>query len=101
MSNKELKTKYKHLVQLVKEVVDQWDPIDLLAFCPPDEYDIEIKSICAMIQEDMDEDELAKVIQTIFTEYFGSDTFDKNFHDCRIVAKTIKDKLSSLEIFPK
>ncbi len=101
MSNKELKTKYNRMVQLVKEVVDQWDPIELLAFCPPDEYDMEVKSICAMIREDMDEDELARTIQKIFIEYFGSDTFDKNIHDCRVVAKTLKDKLSSLEISPK
>ena len=98
MSNEELKTKYNRLVLLVKEVVDQWDPIELLAFCPPDEYDIEAKSICAILRKDINEDELAKEIQSIFIESFGSDTFDKNIHDCRVVARYLIDRINTLSI---
>ncbi len=29
----------------VKTIIDEWDPIDLLAYAPEDEYDFEIKEI--------------------------------------------------------
>jgi hypothetical protein len=33
------------LYRLVKRVIDEWDPVDLLSHAPPDEYDPEIREI--------------------------------------------------------
>lgn len=30
-------------MNIVKEIIDKWDPIDLLPFAPSDEYEAEIK----------------------------------------------------------
>lgn len=33
---------------LIKEVIDEWDPINLLSHAPDDEYEPEIRNNCQM-----------------------------------------------------
>ena len=35
----------------IKKIIDEWDPIDLLPFAPPDEYDYEINKIYSVIED--------------------------------------------------
>lgn len=93
-TSSEMKKKYKKVMQLVKEVVDQWDPIGLLAFgCPPDEYNMEIECIVGIVAKDIDVDTLAVQINAIFQKFFGSDTFKRDFDECLKIAKTLNRKL--------
>lgn len=92
-SKSDLKKKYKRLIQLVKEIIDQWDPIGLLLFCPPDEYDMEIECIAAIATKDIDVGTLALEIQAIFQKYFGSDTFRNDYDECLKTAIILKQKL--------
>jgi len=92
-NNKAKLKKYTKLIQLVKDIIDQWDPIELLPFCPPDEYDMEIECIATLAAKDIDTDTLAVEIQAVFQKYFGSDTFTKEFDECLNIAKTLKQKL--------
>lgn len=43
----------------VKTIIDEWDPIDLLAYAPEDEYDFEIKEIEQILALQIDVDQLA------------------------------------------
>jgi hypothetical protein len=60
---------YKNKMQIIKEVIDQWDPIGLLSFCPQDEYEMEIGSITAYAAKEIDINTLAIEIQTSNPHY--------------------------------
>lgn len=74
----------------VKEIIDEWDPIDLLAMhCPADEYDDISLSISEKARTIMNVDDLANYIYDLFEHEFGIPTFEKNLDDCRIIARKI------------
>ena len=77
---------------LVKEVVDEWDPIGLLGMgCPDDEYDPEIKDIVQLLSNIKTVDELTRVIQKVFIKWFEEDlTIEK----CYPVALEIWNRLN-------
>ncbi len=72
----------------VAKVINEWDPIDLISFSPPDEYDIEISLLVEHIQNGYGSYELAKEIQRIFLDRFGNQ-FTLGFDECLEVAKKI------------
>ncbi|MGM9595107.1 MAG: hypothetical protein ACI3VG_02755 [Oscillospiraceae bacterium] len=41
---------------IIKKEIDKWDPIELLACTPPDEYDIESEKIASKFQNDAEQD---------------------------------------------
>ena len=91
MSNKELKVKYKELFNLVKVIVNNWDPMGLLAStAPDDEYEMEIGSIITLINKVDSVTDLAEGIAIIFTE-----AFDCRFSEteCLSNAQRIWDEL--------
>ncbi|MFN7253241.1 MAG: hypothetical protein ACK4M9_21075 [Anaerobacillus sp.] len=45
MSHIELKEKYNKLFNIVKKIVNDWDPIGLLPSAPDDEYEFEVTRI--------------------------------------------------------
>ncbi|WP_157886506.1 DUF1871 family protein [Planococcus versutus] len=55
---------------LVKSIIDEWDPINLLDFCPEDEYTPEIKDIAALLPDVKSVDELALKIRQVFIKWF-------------------------------
>lgn len=73
--------------ELIKKCIDQWDPIELLEFCPRDEYDILSMSI--YMKWSKDDNDLAKTIYDTFYNAFGKDTFNKSYEDCLYIAKLI------------
>lgn len=74
----------------VKETIDEWDPIDLLAMhCPDDEYDEISLWISQEIRTVVDVENLAKYIYDLFVQQFGVPTFDKNLAECRMIAEKI------------
>jgi len=66
---------------LVKEVIDEWDPIGLLGMgCPDDEYDPEIGDIVRLLSNIKSVDELAGGINKVFIKWFDEDlTIEKTF----------------------
>ncbi|WP_226535930.1 DUF1871 family protein [Fictibacillus halophilus] len=73
---------------LVKEVINEWDPFDLLAIhCPEDEYDEEIHEIVKVLPNIKDEEELARGIEQIMSKAFDKDF--KKSKDCLMIAKKI------------
>lgn len=62
--------------QMIKSVVDQFDPIGLLEMnCPAEEYDAEVERIFARIRKGMSAKNISDVIHAVFpykTDYFVS-----------------------------
>lgn len=74
---------------IIKKHIDSWDPIDLLSFCPPDEYDSEIQYIYDnLCHYYYDEKTLTRLIYNTFSLYFDDD-FKKELIDCEHVAVAI------------
>lgn len=45
-------------MRIIKEIIDSWDPIDILAFSPNDEYHTEISAIEQLLHTTNNEYEL-------------------------------------------
>ena len=76
----------------IKEIVNRWDPIGLLAHAPDDEYDFEIQSITNSVIEGMSEAEVGKIVYNVFANSFGENTFQKSIIECNRIAKEILSK---------
>lgn len=52
----------------IKEIIDGWDPYDLLDFAPDDEYSSEINEIAEYFNSNKDirEDSLEKIVKDLF-----------------------------------
>ncbi|AQY49663.1 hypothetical protein PWEIH_06711 [Listeria weihenstephanensis FSL R9-0317] len=55
----------------VKDVIDEWDPIEVLPFAPSDEYDSEINQIVYFLnRREITDFELADKIEKVFIDAF-------------------------------
>jgi hypothetical protein len=70
--------------EIIKKVIDKWDPIDLLDYAPPDEYDIESREILLKFQHSIEQNGM--VIYEVFSKAFGM-TFTKSVDECVSIAK--------------
>ncbi|WP_313893273.1 DUF1871 family protein [Psychrobacillus sp.] len=57
--------------QIVKEVINEWDPKYLLRYTSEDEYDREISLIVSLLPTVTSVEELAVVIQKVFDKMFS------------------------------
>lgn len=76
----------------IKQIIDEWDPIDLLSHAPKDEYDEETKEVFKSISaanEVITVELIGKIIYTVFSKRFGSNTFTCNLNECMCVAEKI------------
>jgi len=73
----------------VKMIINEWDPIDLLAYAPSDEYHSEINAIEQLLKISADSESLAVGIYDIFHKAFGEDVFKKTHSECAIISKKI------------
>jgi Domain of unknown function (DUF1871) len=80
--------------RLVKRVIDKWDPVDLLSHAPDDEYDPEIREITRMMNPSQTPEELAKIIENVFVDYFG-DSYGCPFEECLAVAQKLLSEMSN------
>lgn len=56
----------------IKTIIDEWDPLGLLAMgCPDDEYNLEIVDVVRLLAQVKSADELALGIRQVFIEWFG------------------------------
>lgn len=82
---------------IVKEIIDEWDPINLLPHAPDDEYESEIKDIVNQLYTVESSEGLAVVIHNVFVNWFGKDSLDSIHYTipkCRPVAQKIWDKIN-------
>ena len=79
------------MLEIIKEVIVKWDPIGLMGFAPPDEYDDE----CQLIFDKFTKKQelLDKIIYDIFNNSFG-DAFQDNLSTCQKVATEIENRIS-------
>lgn len=84
----------------IKEIINSWDPIVLMEFCPEDEYETEIKGIRNLVtnNRNIDKKLLGQEIKKIFRYYFSNDyNSEKNIEEniaSKIIEKSKKYKLS-------
>ena len=77
------------IISIVKEVIDNWDPIGLLTHAPRDEYYSEIKEIEQLLKSTNDYIELATGIYDVFIKSFTADVFNKDKFECRLIARKL------------
>jgi len=73
----------------VKEIINKWDPIEMLSYTPSDEYHSEITKVEDILRITKDCEAIADGIFTIFIEAFGEDVFKKTKQDCIKIADKI------------
>ena len=73
-------------MDIVKIIINEWDPIDLLSHAPSDEYCFEIERIYQLLQLTNNVNSIAEGIYNIFVESFGDDIFIKNMAECEQIA---------------
>ena len=84
----------------IKEIINSWDTIVLMEFCPEDEYETEIKGIRNLVtnNRNIDKKLLGQEIKKIFRYYFSNDyNSEKNIEEniaSKIIEKSKKYKLS-------
>ena len=84
----------------IKEIIDSWDPIVLMEFCPEDEYETEIKGIRKLVtnNRNIDKKLLGQEIKKIFRYYFSNDyNSEKNIEEniaSKIIEKSKEYKLN-------
>lgn len=79
------------MLKKIIEAINEFDPLDLLPFAPPDEYDKEINEIYSFLENstNCDVNMLANKIYSVFETSLGNDIFLKSIEDCRSVAEEI------------
>lgn len=80
------------MLEIIKKVINEWDPIGLMEFAPQDEYDDE----CLLIFQEFskNQESLGKVIYDTFNKSFG-EAFQDNLTNCIKIAEEIEKKTSA------
>lgn len=88
MSNKRLKGRYNDAVEVVQKIINEWDPLNLIALdCPDDEYESEIQLIVSATLNNDNADKVAEKIKEILYKAFEDDF--KKSNDCLKIAERI------------
>ena len=77
----------------LKEIINDWDPINLFPGAPNDEYDPEIIEIEGLLKYSNEISDISVAIYSVFHKYFGN-IFIKSINDCDCIAKKILQELS-------
>ena len=97
----------KELIELIefgydiKEIINSWDPMGLMEFCPEDEYEAEIKGLRNLVVNNRNTDKklLGKEIRKLFRFYFSNRYNSKRDVEENIAGKIIeKSKKYKLRI---
>lgn len=93
--------------ELVKGIINEWDPVNLIELgAPIDEYNNEISMIASKIKEESNVNDIAEVIYNTLIEMFDKATFEnieKLKTECLSIAEILykKIKLDKNEIDKK
>lgn len=78
------------MLEVIREIVIKWDPIELMDFAPLDEYDNE----CYLIFKEFakKKESLDKIIYKVFKDSFG-EVFQADLEKCMEVAAEIENRI--------
>lgn len=68
--NKVLKEEHKEAFLQVRQVVNSIDPIGLIDWCGPEEYDSEVSEILPKLRECETAEEIRTMVIEVFTKWF-------------------------------
>ena len=98
---RKMKNKAKTVRDIIKSIINTWDPIGLLEIgCPDSEYDIEIDSIWGYIMKNLNiinSDVLGKYIFNIFFINFEDTEISKYFNECKEIAAKLIEKVEDVK----
>lgn len=79
------------MFEIINDVIVKWDPIGLMKFAPPDEYDDE----CGLIFDTFikKQESLGKVIYDVFNNSFG-ESFQEDLSKCMEVGAEIEIRIN-------
>lgn len=80
-------------MQLIRDIINEWDPIDLFPMAPENEYEDEIAQICDLLNgKGLSIERIQKSIEKIFIKSFGEDVFFSftSKSKCREVAEELQ-----------
>ena len=79
------------MLNRIKFVINEWDPIEVFPYAPNDEYNLEIIEILEFLKknENVSADFLGNKIYDIFLKTLGGDVFKKSLRECIEVARRI------------
>lgn len=74
-------------------IINDWDPIGFFPMAPKDEYSNEINKIYEYLynNRNIEVENLAREINTIFKRAFGTDVYVEDMEKCKNVASEILD----------
>ena len=78
------------MIEIIKNVIVKWDPISLMEFAPPDEYDQECIDIFQVYTEKCNP--LSEIIYDVFSKAFGNE-FKDDISKCIEIADEIETLL--------
>lgn len=82
------------MLEIIKEIVTEWDPIGLMGFAPSDEYDDEC---CLIFNEFVKMQEpLGEIMYKVFKDNFG-EVFQADMEECLEAAAEIESRVSKDE----
>ncbi len=76
-------------MNLIKKVIDDWDPIEKNQGNSNNEYGIEINKIEQLLNSTTDLIKLSEGIYEVFIRAFGKDTFKKSKSECKEIAQIL------------
>ena len=96
LNNKEKLIELIELIEFgneIKEIINLWDPMGLMDFCPEDEYETEVKGIRNLVvnNKNMDKKSLAQEIRNIFEYYFSNEYKSKKDIEENVASKIIEN----------
>jgi hypothetical protein len=96
MKNKKLKKQYSELLELIREVIINWDPYSLIhEGAPTDEFNNEIEKIAIRIKEINNKEDAINIVSEIFKESFEPEYF--SLKTCSSVGNELFNKLKENE----
>ena len=79
----------RDIMNFVKTVIDNWDPINLLSHAPDDEYHSEIEEIDNLLCSTDNVIALSEGIYKVFLDAFGEDIFKQSKAECIRIAQLL------------
>jgi hypothetical protein len=90
--SKDMKKQYLNLVDCITTIINDWDPLGLIAFgAPKDEYDLEINYFLPKMVH-ASESEYVSILHETFSKYFGT-TYTASIEDEKEVTKKISEAI--------
>lgn len=76
------------IYHMVEKHIMHWNPMNLVEWCLPDEYSIEVEHIVKILPFMKSADELGNQVYCIMQKYFGS-YFKRSSEECHYIADKI------------